>query len=62
MKETLRDYWCFDNETGETFFVECEGYDQALEIVATYWGEDNDVEVGGWITPMEAELWGYDTY
>lgn len=58
----MKDYLFIDNESGEQFFVECESFEEAQEILA-----DNDfaweeVDFLGEYEVWEAEILGYDTY
>ena len=58
----MKDYLFIDNESGEQFFVECESFKEAQEILA-----DNDfaweeVDFLGEYEVWEAEILGYDTY
>lgn len=58
----LRDYLFIDNESGEQFFVECENFDECLDILYDSGFSWADVELLGEYTVEEAEILGYDTY
>lgn len=55
------DYWFVDNESGEEFFVECATEEEAWEIAIENF-DGADLELVQVITPVEAEMWGLDTY
>lgn len=57
------DYLFFDNENGEQFFVECDSFAGAWEIIHREWdGEIDGIEYLGRYSPAEAEIIGYDTF
>ena len=57
------DYWFFDNETCNEFFVECITEDEAWNIVLNEWdGDINNLEIVNVITPEEANMIGLDTF
>lgn len=56
------DYWFFNNESGEEFFVECETEDEAWEIVEENDLNDGNLEIVQVITPDEADIIGLDTF
>ena len=57
------DYLFIDNESGEMFFVECNGYVlDAWAIVYDNFGTDADIDYIDCYTVEEAEILGYDTY
>ena len=59
----MKDFLFLDNESGEQFFVECEGLDEAWEIARDNWGEKtDDLEYLGEYSVEEAEILGYDTF
>ena len=55
------DYLFFDAISGEHFFVECDSYDEALDIASRYFYLSY-IEYLGEYDPEEAEILGYDTY
>lgn len=56
-------YLFIDNEDEGPFFVQCDTLEQAWEIVAEYFGVNNQCEyTGNYYTDTEAEFMGYDTY
>lgn len=55
------DYLFFDAISGEHFFVECDSYDEALDIASRYFYLPY-IEYLGEYDPEEAEILGYDTY
>jgi hypothetical protein len=56
------DYWFFNNESGEEFFVECDTEDEAWEIVEENDLNDGNLEIVQVITPDEADIIGLDTF
>lgn len=56
------DFWFFNNESGEEFFVECATEDEAWEIVEGNDLNDGNLEIVQVITPAEADMIGLDTY
>jgi len=56
------DFWFFNNESGEEFFVECATEDEAWEIVEENDLDDGNLEIVQRITPAEAEMIGLDTF
>ena len=58
----MLDYWFFNNESGEEFFVECNTEDEAWEIVEENDLNDGNLEIVQVITPAEADMIGLDTY
>lgn len=56
------DYWFFNNESGEEFFVECETEEEAWEIVEENDLNDGNLEIVQVITPDEADIIGLDTF
>ena len=60
----MKDYLFCNNVTDENFFVECENFKKAWEIVKENFGEDchDFIDYCGWCTVEEADILGYDTY
>lgn len=56
------DYWFFDNESGEEFFIECATEEEAWEIAIENDFDETNLEIVQVITPAEAEAIGLDTY
>ena len=56
------DFWFFNNESGEEFFVECTTEDEAWEIVEENDLNDGNLKIVQVITPAEAEIIGLDTF
>lgn len=57
------DFWFFDNETGNEFFVECATEEEAWDILANEWeGDLDNLEIVNVITPEEADRVGLDTF
>ena len=57
------DYWFFDNETGNEFFVECATEEEAWDILTNEWeGNLDNLEIVSVIPPEEAEILGFDTF
>lgn len=51
-----------DNNTGERFFVQCDSYAEALQILLNNGFWLHDCQYIGVFTDEEAEWAGYDTY
>ena len=58
----MKNYLFEDFESGEWFFVQCETYGEALEILADNGFSVADCEYIDEFTDAEAECFGYDTY
>lgn len=58
----MHDYLFIDNESGEQFFVECETYEEAEEILNRVGFSGMDIEYIDEYSVEEAEILGYDTY
>lgn len=57
------DFWFFDNETGNEFFVECATEEEARDILTNEWeGNLDNLEIVNVITPEEADRVGLDTF
>ena len=57
------DYLFIDNESGEQFFVECDDFAEAWEIIYKEWeGEIENIKYLGLYTPAEAKIFGFDTF
>ena len=52
-------FYVIDNETGEDFIVEANGYHEAVAIASEYFDEPCYVRT---LTDYEAEMIGVDTY
>ena len=58
----MRNYLFEDLETGERFFVQCDSYGEALQILLANGFWLHDCRYLGDFSDEEAEWCGYDTY
>lgn len=56
----MKNFMFYDNETGETFFVQEETLEKAKETASEYFNEPKYQNV--WYDDYAAEQLGYDTY
>lgn len=59
MSGKVKDYWFYNEESGEEFFVECDNVNEA-KIIAK--GVDEDAELIDIVSPERAEIIGLGTY
>ena len=57
----MKDFWIFNTETGDEFFVECIDENECWEILENEFDQIDQFEIVDVITPAEAEVIGLDT-
>ena len=57
----MRNYWFYDDESGEEFFVQANSKAEALEIIDDIFDVD-ELKCYGWVDDETAEMYGFDTY
>lgn len=57
----MRNYWFYDDESGEEFFVQANSKAEAVEIIDGIFDVD-ELKCYGWVDDETAEMYGFDTY